>query len=91
MVRLTAPWTVDQNMRTGRAEIELMRCTVTPKHSAVFEMECVSAESAPGLLTSSLANLDGTFSAPLFVHGNTGWDALLHRIDMADDANLTAL
>lgn len=51
----------------------------------------VLVKNAAQSLISTLTDLDGTFSAPLFVHGNTGWDALLHRIDMADDANLTAL
>lgn len=52
-------------------------------------MSCV--KNTAQSLISTLTDLDGTFSAPLFVHGNAGWDALLHRIDMADDANLTAL
>lgn len=42
-------------------------------------------------LTSPQADLDGAFSAPLFVHGDSGRDAFLHGLDMANDTNLTAL
>lgn len=39
----------------------------------------------------SLENIDGALSSSLFVYGDTGWNTLLHRFDMTNDTDLTAL